>query len=99
MLEEHGHVDAVGGEADEEEDGDKDGRFNSVKEELRLKADQIIWVVPWDGLIHAKDDAVFSRTLFADWLTPSTVHGDVISVSATVVSDSMISEKDIAVVN
>ena len=32
----------------------------------------------------------FSATLLADWLTLSTVHGDVIFVSLTVVSDSRI---------
>ena len=59
MLEEHGHVDAVGGEADEEEDGDEDGGLDSVKQLLRLKTDEVVGVVPWNGRVHAQDDAVF----------------------------------------
>ena len=35
----------------------------------------------------------FSGTLFADWLTLSTVHGDVISLSLTAVSDIMTVEE------
>ena len=57
LLEEHDHVDAVGGEADEEEDGDDDGRLDSVKKILRLKADQVIGAVPWDGGVQVQDDA------------------------------------------
>ena len=59
LLEEHGHVDAVGGEADEEEDGDEDGGLDSVKELLRLMTDEVVGVVPRDGRVHAQDDAVF----------------------------------------
>ena len=62
LLEEHGHVDAVGGEADEEEDGDEDGGLDSVKEELRLKTDEVVGVVPRDGRVHAQDDAVLWDT-------------------------------------
>ena len=58
MLEEHGHVDAVGGEADEEEDGDDDGGLDSLKEVLRFKTDQVVGVVPRDGYVHGKDDAI-----------------------------------------
>jgi len=53
LLEEHGHVDAVGGEADEEEDGYKDCSLDSVKELLRLKTDEVVGVVPRNGHIHA----------------------------------------------
>ena len=35
----------------------------------------------------------FSGTLLVDWLTLSTVRGDVISVSLTVVSDIMVIEE------
>ena len=62
MLEEHGHVDAVGGETDEEEDGDEDGGLDSVKKELRLTADEVVGVVPRDGRVHAKDETVFWDT-------------------------------------
>ena len=62
LLEEHGHIDAVGGEADEEEDGDEDGGLDSVKKELRLTADEVVGVVPRDGRVHAKDEAVFWDT-------------------------------------
>ena len=62
LLGEHGHVDAVGGEADEEEDGDEDGGLDSVKEELRLKTDEVVGVVPRDGRVHAQDDAVLWDT-------------------------------------
>ena len=58
LLKEHGHVDAVGRDADEEENGDDDGRFDFVKEELRLMTDQVVGVVPRDGRVHAQDDAV-----------------------------------------
>ena len=58
LLEEHGHVDAVGGEADEEEDGDEDGGLYSLKEVLRFKADQVDGVVPRDGYVHGQDDAI-----------------------------------------
>ena len=57
LPEEHGHVDAVGGEADEEESGDDDGRLESVKEALRCHADQVVGVVPRDGGVQAQDDA------------------------------------------
>ena len=57
LFEEHGHVDAVGGEADEEEGGDDDGGLDSVKKILRLKADQVIGAVPWDGGVQVQDDA------------------------------------------
>ena len=53
LLEGHGHVDAVGGEADEEEDGDEDGGLDFVKEELRLSTDKVVGVVPRDGGIHS----------------------------------------------
>ena len=48
LLEEHGHVDAVGGESDEVEGGDEDedSGNNSVKEVLRLQTDQVVGVVP-----------------------------------------------------
>ena len=59
LLEEHGHVDTVGGEADEEEERKDDGSLNSVKELLRLKTDEVVGVVPRDGRVHAQDDAVF----------------------------------------
>ena len=62
LLEEHGHVDAVGGEADEEEDRDQDGGLDSVSEELRLKTDEVVVVVPRDGRVHAQDDAVLWDT-------------------------------------
>ena len=62
LLEEHGHVDAVGGEADEEEDGDEDGGLDSVKELLRLKTDEVVGVVPRDGRVHAQNDAVLWYT-------------------------------------
>ena len=62
LLEEHGHVDAVGGEADEEEDGDEDGGLDSVKELLRLKTDEVVGVVPRDGRVDAQDDAVLWDT-------------------------------------
>ena len=62
LMKEHGHVDAVGGEADEEEDRDEDGGLDSVKEELRLKTDEVVGVVPRDGRVHAQDDAVFWDT-------------------------------------
>ena len=62
LLEEHGHVDAVGGEADEEEDGDEDCGLDSVKKELRLKTDEVVGVVPRDGRVHAQDDAVLWDT-------------------------------------
>ena len=62
LLEEHGHVDAVGGEADEEEDGDDDGGLDSVKEDLRLKTDEVVGVVPRDGRVDAQDDAVLWDT-------------------------------------
>ena len=61
-MKEHGHVGAVGGEADEKEDGDEDGGLDSVKEELRLKTDEVVGVVPRDGRVHAQDDAVFWDT-------------------------------------
>ena len=89
MLEEHSHVDAVGREADEEEDRDEDGGLDSVNEELRLKTDEVVGVVPRMVVFMARM-MQFSGTLLADWLTLSTVHGDVISVSLTVVSDSTI---------
>ena len=63
LLEEHGHVDAVGGEADEEEDGDEDGGLDSVKELLRLKTDEVVGVVPRDGRVQAQDDAVLWDTV------------------------------------
>ena len=53
LLEEHGHVDAVGGKADEEEDGDEDGGLDFVKEELRLSTDKVVGVIPRDGGIHS----------------------------------------------
>ena len=59
LLVEHGHVDAVGGEADEEEERKDDGSLNSVKELLRLKTDEVVGVVPRDGRVHGQDDAVF----------------------------------------
>ena len=62
LLEEHGHVDAVGGEADKEEDGDEDGGLDSVKELLRLKTDEVVGVVPRDGRVDAQDDAVLWDT-------------------------------------
>ena len=63
LLEEHGHVDAVGGEADEEEDGDEDGGLDSVKELLRLMTDEVVGVVPRDGRVYSQDDAVFWDTV------------------------------------
>ena len=62
LLEEHGHVDAVGGEADEEENGDEDGGLDSVKELLRLMTDEVVGIVPRDGRVHAQDDAVVCNT-------------------------------------
>ena len=59
LLEEHGHVDAVGGEADEEEDRDEDGGLDSVKKLPRLKTDEVVGVVPRDGRVYTQDDAVF----------------------------------------
>ena len=53
LLEEDGHVDAVGGKADEEEDGDEDGGLDFVKEELRLSTDKVVGVIPRDGGIHS----------------------------------------------
>ena len=63
MLEEHGHVDAVGREADEEEDRDEDGGLDPVKEELRLTTDEVVGVVPRNGRVYAQDDAVFWDTV------------------------------------
>ena len=63
LLEEHGHVDAVGGEADEEEDGDDDGVLDSVKKDLRLITDEVVGVVPRDGRVYSQDDAVFWDTV------------------------------------
>ena len=57
LLVEHGHVDAVGGEADEEEDGGDNGGLDSLKEVLCLKSDDVVGVVPWDGYVHGQDDA------------------------------------------
>ena len=63
MLEEHGHVDAVGGEADEEEDGDDDGGLDSLKKLPRFKTDEVVGVVPRDGRVQAQDDAVLRDTV------------------------------------
>ena len=57
LLVEHGHVDAVGGEADEEEERKDDGSLNSVKELLRLKTDEVVGVVLRNGCVHTQDDA------------------------------------------
>ena len=96
MLEEHGHVDTVGGEADEEEDGDEDGELDPVKEELRLTTDHVFGVVPRDDHVHVKDEQL-SGTLLADRLTSSgtAVHDDAVSACVTVTSDSMIVVEDI----
>ena len=58
LLEEDGHVDAVGGETDEEEDGDDDGGLDSVKELLRLKTDEVVGVVLRVGCVYANNNAV-----------------------------------------
>ena len=89
LLEEHGHADTVGGEADKEEDGDEDCYLDSVKSCLASKPMRLL------GLFHGMVVFIpkmmqFSGTLFADWLMLSTVHGDVIFVSLTVVSYSRI---------
>ena len=47
----------LAGEADEEEGWDDDGGLDSVKKILRLKADQVIGAVPWDGGVQVHDDA------------------------------------------
>ena len=62
LPEEHGHVDAVGGEADEEEGGDDDGGLESVEEALSLHADKVVGVVPRDGCVQAQDDAAVWNT-------------------------------------
>ena len=62
LLDEHGHVDAVGREADEEEDGDEDCYLDSVKKLPRLKTDKIAGSVPRSGRVYTQDDAVFWDT-------------------------------------
>ena len=66
MPEEHRHVDDVGRRSDDVEDGDKDGRFESVDEKLCLPADEVPGVVPRDSGVHPQDDAVFWDTVH--WL-------------------------------
>ena len=39
------------------------GGLDSVKELLRLMADEVVGVVPRDGRVHAQDDAVLWETV------------------------------------
>ena len=63
LPEEHRHVDDVGRDPDDVEDRDEDGGYESVNEKLRLLADEVPRVVPWDNGVHTQDDAVLWDTV------------------------------------
>ena len=97
MLEEHGHVDAVGGEADEEEGWDEDGEHDPVNERNSVSRLIRLWGL-FDGMVTFTSRMTqLSGTMLADRLASSgtAARGDAISACVTVASDSMIVEEDI----